>query len=184
MLNIQINKSASLQLDIAAIYAETLPNRLQAAQSSAMEKTRSELKNKLPQLGRPAKYIIVNIEGFGPVGATLRLSPQKSYRSGKHGYDRGAAAAVFMAGRRGGRIVRADSGSAMKIRSESVAKGYPPYLKKIKLSKLKSHKDEIRRLAKDITLKNIKLGLRAQGFGTRGGAPMKPSLDAPFRIPT
>lgn len=183
MLNIQINKNASLQLDVAAIYAESLPNRLQAAQSAGLARAKSELKNKLPQLGRPAKYIVVNIEGFGPVGATLRLSPQRSYRSGKHGYDRGAAAAVFIAGRRGGRVVRASADGVMKIRAQSVAQGYPPYLKKIKLSKLKSHKDEIRKLAKDITIKNIGLGLSAQGFGSKGGRPTRRSVDAPFRMP-
>jgi len=183
MLSIKINKNANLQLQVAAIYAETLPNRLQAAQSAGLEKAKNELKNKLPQLGRPAKYIIVNIEGFGPVGATLKLSPQKSYRSGKHGYDRGAAAAVFMTGRRGGRVVRATSGGVMKIRAQSVAQGYPPYLRKIKLSKLKSHKDEIKKLAKEVTIKNIRLGLRTQGFGPRGGRPAKASIDAPFRMP-
>lgn len=183
MLSIRVDKNASLQLDIAALYTETLPNRLQAAQSAGLQKAKTELKNKLPQLGRPAKYIIVNVEGFGPVGATLKLSPQKSYRSGKHGYDRGAAASVFITGRRGGKVVRSTSGGVMKIRAQSVAQGYPPYLKKIKLSKLKSHKAEIKKLAKDVAIKNIELGLRSQGFGSKGGKPTKLSIDAPFRMP-
>jgi len=183
MLSIQINKNASLQLEVAAIYAESLPNRLQAARSAGLEKAKNELKNKLPQLGRPAKYIVVNIEGFGPVGATLKLSPQKSYRSGKHGYDRGAAAAVFISGRRGGRVVRPIGDGVMKIRAQSVGQGYPPYLKKIKLSRLKSHKDEIKKLAKEIAIKNIGLGLQSQGFGAKGGRPTRISVDAPFRMP-
>lgn len=183
MLSIRIDKSANIQLDVAALYAEMLPNRIQAAQAAGLQKAKTELKNKLPQLGRPAKYIIVNIEGFGPVGATLRLSPQKSYRSGKHGYDRGAAAAVFISGRRGGKVVRSSSGGAMKIRAQSVAQGYPPYLKKIKLSKLPSHKAEIKKLARDVTIRNIQFGLRSQGFGSKGGRPSKMSVDAPFSMP-
>lgn len=183
MLSIRVDKSANLQLAIATAFAETLPNRLQAAQSAGLQKAKAELKNKLPQLGRPAKYIIVNIEGFGPIGAALRLSPQKSYRSGRHGYDRGAAAAVFIAGRKGGKVIRSAGGAAMKIRTQSVAEGYPPYLKKIKLSRLKSHKAEIKKLARDITIKNIGLGLRSQGFGARSGDPIRMATDAPFSVP-
>lgn len=183
MLSIRIDQSANIQLGIAATFTESLPNRLQAAQSAGLQKAKAELRNKLPQLGRPAKYIVVNIEGFGPVGATLKLSPQKSYRSGRHGYDRGAAAAVFIAGRKGGRVIRSVGGSAMKIRTQSVAEGYPPYLKKIKLSRLKSHKAEIKKLSRDIAIKNIGLGLRSQGFGPRGGNPIRMATDAPFNVP-
>lgn len=180
MLSVRVNKKSSYQAQIAAIYAETLPNRLQAAQASAIEKAKQEIRRSLPELGDPAKYILVEVAGFGVVGATLKLTPQKQNRSNKHGYDRGMAAYVFIKGRRGGRVVRAKNAEVMKLRKESVAVGYPAYLKKFKLGALKSHKDEIKNLAYEILLRNIKLGLRTQGFGPRGGTPARPATDRPF----
>lgn len=180
MLSIRVNKKSSYQAQIASIFTATLPNRLQAAQSAALEKTKQELRRKLPELGDPAKYILVDVAGFGPVGATLKLSPQKSRRSSKSGYDRGMGAYVFIKGRKGGRIVKAKSANVMKLRKESVEAGYPPYLKKFKLGALQSHRDEIKNMAREIVLGNIRLGLRTQGFGTRGGAPARPATDIPF----
>jgi hypothetical protein len=181
MLSIQINKNADLQLDIAAAYVEILPNRIAAARSSAMELAKKELKNKLPQLGNPAKYLVVNVEGFGPVGATIRVAPQKSYRTGKHGYDRGVAASVFLSGRRSGRIITAKSGGKMKLRPGSVSEGYPPFLKRIKLGAIKSHKDAVRRMVKDTTLKSLRSSFKLQGFGPRGGI-QRPRIDAPTQV--
>lgn len=180
MLSIRVNKNATLQAQVAAIFAETLPNRLQAAQSAGLQKAKQEIRAKLPELGDPAKYILVDIAGFGPVGATLKLTPQKPKRSSKSGYDRGMAAYVFIKGRRGGRVVRAKNAQVMKLRKESVATGYPPYLKKFKLGALASHRDEIRKMAREILMSNIRLGLRTQGFGTRGGTPARPATDRPF----
>jgi hypothetical protein len=180
MLSIRINRNATLQTQVAAVFAEILPNRLQAAQSAALEKSKQEIRAKLPELGDPAKYILVDIVGFGPIGATLKLTPQKSKRSSKSGYDRGMGAYVFIKGRRGGRVIRAKNAKVMKLRQDSVAAGYPRYLKKFKLGALKSHRDEIRQIAKQIILNNIRLGLRTQGFGTRGGTPARPATDQPF----
>jgi len=180
MLSIRVNKKATDQTLFAAIYAESLPNRLQAAQSVAMQKAKQEIKVKLAEMGRPGKYIIVNIAGFGPVGATLKLTPQASKRSSKSGYDRGMGAYVFIKGRRGGRVVRAQNVNVMKLRKASVAEGYPPYLKKFKLGALKSHRDEIRNMARQILNSNIRQALRTQGFGTRGGTPARPATDRPF----
>jgi len=181
MLNIRINKNAALELNIATIYAETLPNRIAAARSAAMQKAKQEAKAKLPQLGRPAKYIVISVEGFGPVGATIKASPQKSYRSGKHGYDRGMGASIFLTGRRAGKIIFSQSKSFMKIRPESVNKGYPPYLVKVRMGAVRSHKDEVKRMLKEITLRNLRRGLNLQGFGPRGGVA-RPTLDAPAQI--
>lgn len=180
MLSIRVDKNSSYQAQIAAISAESLPNRLKAAQSAALEKAKQQLKIQLPTLGRPAKYILINIEGFGPVGATLRLTPQKSYRSSKVGYDRGMAAYVFIKGRRGGRVVKAKSGNAMKVRQKSVAEGYPPFLKEFKLGPLRPNKDAVLKMAREVVLESVKLGLRAQGFGTRGGTPRRIATDIPF----
>jgi len=178
MLSIRIDKRVNVQLDVAAIYAESLPNRIEAARSVALEMSKKEVKSKLPQLGRPAKYLIVQVEGFGPVGANLRVSPQKSSRSGRSGYDRGLAATVFLTGRRGGRIISAKSGKFMKLRKESVAKGYPPYLRTARLGKLKSNKEDVRNTVKQITLANLRKSFQRQGFGARGGVS-RPGLDAP-----
>lgn len=176
MLSLRINASASDQLMAARSYIEVLPNRIEAARAIALEKTKADLKVSLPQMGRPAKYIIVNIEGFGPVGAAIKLSPQASSRSSKHGYDRGKAAEVFLGGRRGGTVVT----GRMKLRPGSVAAGYPKYIKKFKLSKLKSHKDQVRNLTKQTLLKNLKSAFKSQGFGTRGGAPTRSGSDTPM----
>jgi len=181
MLSIQINKNADVQLGVAAAYVEILPNRIASARSAAMESAKKELRNKLSQLGNPAKYLVINVEGFGPVGATIRVAPQKSYRTGKHGYDRGVAASVFLSGRRSGRIITAKSGGKMKLRPGSVSEGYPPFLKRIKLGAIKSHKDEVRRIVKDTTLKSLRSAFRSQGFGTRGGI-QRPTIDAPVQV--
>lgn len=181
MLSIRIDKRASEQLAVASAYIEVLPNRIEAARSAALMKSKSELKNRLSTLGRPAKYIVINVEGFGPVGATLKAAPQKSYRTGKHGYDRGMAASVFLTGRRGGRIVMAKSTGWMKLRPESVGQGYPPYLKKVRLSALPSNRDKVKRLMKDITLKNLRAAFQRQGFGPRGGIS-RIATDAPVQI--
>lgn len=175
MLSIRINKSATIQMDIAAAFISVLPNRLEAARSAALEKAKAELKARIPEMGRPAKYIIISIEGFGPIGASIKLSPPASNRSSKHGYDRGKAAEVFMGGRRGGKVVT----GRMKLRPGSVASGYPKYLKKFKLSKLKSHKVELSKLTKEVVLNNLKVALRNQGFGARGGNPQAMSNDTP-----
>lgn len=180
MLSIRVNKNSSYQAQIASIFTGSLPNRLQAAQSAALEKTKQELKRRLPDLGDPAKYIIVDVAGFGPVGATLKLTPQKSKRSSKSGYDRGMAAYVFLKGRKGGRVVRAKSASVMKLRKESVAAGYPPFLKQFKLGALQSNRDKVKNMARQVVLENIRLGLRTQGFGTRGGTPARRGTDIPF----
>jgi len=180
MLSIRVDKKASIQATVAAIYAETLPNRLQAAQAVAMQKSKQEIKVKLAEMGRPGKYIIVNISGLGPVGAILKLTPQASKRSSKSGYDRGMGAYVFIKGRRGGRVVRAQNGNVMKLRKASVAGGYPQYLKKFKLGALESHRDEIINMARQILNSNIRQALRTQGFGTRGGTPARPATDRPF----
>ncbi len=180
MLSIRVDKGSSYQARIAAVFVETLPNRLQAAQASALEKTKQELKRKLPELGDPAKYILIDVVKFGAVGATIKLSPQKSNRSRKSGYDRGMAAYVFMKGRRGGKVVVARKGQAMKLRGESVAMGYPPFLRKFKLGPLKANQDKIKNMARENVLSNIRLALRTQGFGTRGGTPARPATDRPF----
>lgn len=180
MLSIRLNKNASYQTQIAALFLENLPNRIQAAQAAALEKTKQELRRKLPELGKPAKYIVVDIAGFGPIGATLRLTPQKSNRSSRSGYDRGMAAYVFIKGRRGGRIVVPKSAQIMKLRKQSVAEGYPPFLKQFKLGALKSNKDQIRNMARETLLSNIHLGLRTQGFGTKSGTPSRIRTDKPF----
>lgn len=180
MLSIRVNKNSSYQAQIAAIFAETLPNRIQAAQTSALEKTKQELRRKLPELGDPAKYILIDVAGLGIIGATLKLSPQKSNRSSRSGYDRGMAAYVFIKGRKGGKIVRPKTAQVMKLRKESVAMGYPPFLRQFRLGALKSNKDKIANMARETVLSNIRLGLRTQGFGTRGGAPARPATDRPF----
>lgn len=179
MLSMRINKNAALELDIAALYAETLPNRIAAARSASLEKSRREIKAKLPELGRAAKYLLVNIDGFGPVGATIKITPQKSSRSGKHGYDRGMGASVFLTGRKSGRIIFSQTTGYMKLRPESVSKGYPPYLRTAKLGALRSHKEEVRRVTRQIIIKNLRRGLNLQGFGPRGSVA-RPTMDAPL----
>jgi hypothetical protein len=181
MLSIRIDKNTDVQLGAAAAYIEILPNRIASARSAAMELAKRDLRSQLSQLGNPAKYLVINVQGFGPVGATIRVTPQKSYRTGKHGYDRGVAASVFLSGRRGGRIVTAKSGGKMKLRPGSVSAGYPPFLKKIKLGAIKSNKDEVRRLVKDTTLKSLRSAFRSQGFGARGGI-QRPTRDTPVQV--
>lgn len=180
MLSLRVDKRASIQAAVAAAYAETLPNRIQAAQSVALQKSKQEIKTKLAEMGRPGKYIIVQIAGFGPVGATLKLTPQASKRSSKSGYDRGMGAYVFIKGRRGGRIIRPHTANVMKLRKQSVAAGYPPFLKKARLGAIASNRDEIRKVAREILNANIRQGLRTQGFGTRGGTPVREFTDRPF----
>lgn len=170
MLKMSINRSATLQIEVAAAYAQTIPNRIASAQSSALESVKRKAPNELSKFGRAAKYLDISVSRFGSIGMKMTVSPSKKKGSaGKHGYNLQAATTVLLAGRRGGRIVTAKKAGAMKVRPESVQKGYSKFYRAITLAPIKSKKQEIKKYLRDMVLAELKAKLKIVGIGPRGG---------------
>lgn len=172
MLKVQVNSKATKQMENVLAKIDTFPNRIAAAQTHAMNRSINQIVQKLVTKHKAAKYLIFKIEKVGNLGSRLHIEPPSS--SDLEGYY---AALTFIKGRKGGRIIKAKNGGAMKLRSESVSKGYPKYLKFAKLGRMQPHEKEIRQLSKDIIIENIKYSLEKQGFGPRGGS--KSTEDTP-----
>jgi len=170
----QVDKSASVQLEIAAAYIDVLPNRIASAQSSAMESVKRKAPNELAKIAKAARHLDFAISKHGPVGIKMTVRPSKKKGSGgKHGYNLQIATAVLLTGRRGGRIVRPKQAKAMKVRPQSVQKGYSPYYKLITLGPIRSRKKEIKDSLKKLVLGELRNKFKLIGIGARGGVSAK-----------
>jgi hypothetical protein len=178
MLKISINKTASAQMEYAALNTQILPLRLQAAQMRAINAAEEKLKNRLPEVSRAARYLEVKAMQFGPVGAKLVISPAKSSKSGKNGRNVQIASSIVLTGKKGGGYIYPKKKDAMKLRSESIAEGYGQFYKRVKKARIKSKRPEVRELARQVVVDLISQSLTKEGFGKRGGVS-RPSTDIP-----
>lgn len=171
MLKMSINKSASLQLEVAAAYFDVLPNRIASAQASAMESAKRRASSELAKFGKAAKYLSFTITKYGPIGVRMSVSPSKNRgRAGKHGKNVQIASAILLTGRKGGRIVTAKKpGGKMKVRPQSVREGYNKYYTSIELAPIQSKRNEIKREMRNIVLQELSTKLKAIGIGSKGG---------------
>lgn len=165
MLKMTINSNATVQLQNIVNKLDTFPNRIASAQQSALTRSQKQLIDQMSKLGKGAKYLKYNIKQKGPLGMSLEVGfPSRSNASEYY------AALIFLKGRRGGKIIRAKSGRIMKLREESVRKGYPEYLRVVKLGPVRGKQDQFKQASRDIVLKNLKFAVQRFGFGPRGGS--------------
>ena len=178
MLKITINKSASAQMEYAALNTQILPLRLQAAQFRAVNAAVEKVKSRLPEISRGAKYLDVKVMGYGPVGAKLVISPSKKTQTGKNGRNLQIASSIVLTGKKGGGYIYPKKKMAMKLRSESVADGYGQFYSRVKKARIKSKRPEVKELARQVVVDLIGQALTKEGFGKRGGVS-RPSMDIP-----
>jgi hypothetical protein len=170
MLKIQINKNASLQLQVAAAYIDVLPNRIASAQQAAALSAQKKLPNRIATVAKAAKYLNVSVERYGPVGINIVIGPSKNRGSkGKHGYNKQIASAIVLTGRKSHGTIRAKGDGMMKTRPESVSEGYNRYYKEVRSRAIPSKKTQIRQIARTIVAAELSAAFTRQGFGTRGG---------------
>ena len=171
MLKMTINRSASIQLETAAIYFDILPNRIASAQASAMESAKRRAESELVKFGKAAKYLSFSISKYGPIGVRMTVSPSKNRgTAGKHGRNVQIASAILLTGRKGGRIVKAKvPGGKMKVRPESVRQGYNAYYTSIELAPIQSKREQIKREMRKLVIQEISNKLKLIGIGARGG---------------
>jgi len=174
MLKITINRAASAQMEYAAIYTQTLPLRLQAAQMRAILAAVEKVKARLPEISRAARYLDVKAMPYGPVGAKLIISPNKRSQTGKSGRNLQIGSSIVLTGKKGGGYVYPKQKRAMKLRRESVLMGYGEFYTRVKKARIKSRRSEVRALASQVVIGLIQESLTKEGFGKRGGlkAPM------------
>jgi len=178
MLKITINKTASAQMEYAALNTQTLPLRLQAAQMRAVMAAAEKVKNRLPEVSRGARYLEVKAMSFGPVGAKLVITPSKNSKTGKDGRNVQIASSVVLTGKKGGGYIYPKNRRAMKLRKESVINGYGQFYTRVRKARIKSKRPEVRALAREVIIDLINQSLTKEGFGKRGGVS-RPSTDIP-----
>ena len=166
MLKIQINSNATKQMEALINKIDTFPNRIASIQQSALRRSQSQLIQKLSRTHKGAKYIKFNIVASGDLG--YRMTMTTPDEKGTSAYY---AALMVLKGRKGGKIIVARNSSVMRLRDESVRKGYPPFLDKAVLGSIKSAEQEIKLQSKEIVIENIRYAIKRFGFGVRGGAP-------------
>ena len=169
MLKIRINKSASAQMEYAAIRTQTVPLRLQIAQLRAINAAAEKIKSRLPEISRGAKYLEVKAMPYGPVGAQLVISPAKGSKSNKGGRNVQIASAIVLTGKKGGGYIYPKRTAAMKLRAESVAAGYGQFYTRFRKARIVSKRPAVRELAKQVVVSLINQSLSKEGFGPRGG---------------
>lgn len=178
MLKITVNRTASAQMEYAALNTQILPLRLQAAQMRAINAAADKIKNRLPEISRGAKYLEVKAMPSGPVGAKLVIAPAKSSKSGKNGRNVQIASSIVLTGKKGGGYIYPKKKDAMKLRAETTAEGYGQFYKRVKKARIKSKRPEVRELARQVIVDLIGQSLTKEGFGKRGGVS-RPSIDIP-----
>jgi len=166
MLKMKINSNATKQMEALINKIDTFPNRIASIQQSALARSQSQLIQKLSRTHKGAKYIKFNITQSGPLG--YRMSMSTPDEKGTAAYY---AALMVLKGRRGGRLIRPRKANLLRLRSESVAKGYPPFLEQAVLGSVKSAEQQIKIESKELVIKNIKYAIERFGFGPNGGAP-------------
>ena len=173
-IKMKVNSNATKQMEAIIAKVDTFPNRIASIQQSSLARSRAEIARKLQRMSTGAKYLEYDIQKSGLLGYKLVIGPpQKNNR--KEYY----AAYNFIKGRSGGQIVRAKNAKMMKLREESVRKGYPQYLSEIKLASLPSHKAQIMLEMREVVLKNLRYSADRFGFGPRGGADGLEDLPMP-----
>lgn len=180
MLKISINRSASAQMEYAALNTQILPLRLQAAQMRAINAAVEKVKSRLPEVSRAARYLEVKAMSYGPVGAKLVIAPAKQSKTDKNGRNVQIASSIVLTGKKGGGYIYPKRKYAMKLRAESTAEGYGEFYRKVRKARIKSKRTEVRELARQVVIDLIGQSLTKEGFGKRGGVS-RPSTDIPRR---
>lgn len=175
MLKITINKTASAQMEYAALNTQMLPLRLQAAQIRAVLAAVKKVKSRLPEISRAASYLEVEAVSYGPVGAKLIISPSRKKDTDKNGRNLQIGSAIVLTGKKGGGMISSKR-KIMKLRPASVAAGYGQFYAQVKKVRIKSKRNEVRELAKQEVVNLIGLALTKEGFGKRGGVS-RPTMD-------
>ena len=169
MLNIRINKNASLQMDVAAAYYTVLPARVEHAQAQGLASAEKKIPAALKDVGRAAKYLQVKVEKFGPVGTTIRIKPFPRNQTGRNGRNIQIGSAILLTGKKGGGTIEAQNAGLMKTRPESVAQGYRRFYFEVRKVAIASKREQIKKIAKAVVLAELKKSFTKQGFGVRGG---------------
>ena len=168
MLSIRVNKSSLIQTEMAAIYYSVLPVRVQHAQVQAMMRSKRDMKMATADLGRAAKYLQYEIIPFGPTGMTLKVKPYPKGSFRKDGGNIQIGSAILLTGKKGGGVIRGKGNGIMKVRSESVGQGYSEFYRAVRKVAIPSKRKEIREIAKQVIIKNLKQEFIRQGFTARG----------------
>ena len=168
MLNVQISKNASIQLETAALYYSIFPIRVQAAQREALESSKGKLKNAFKTVGAAAKYLEYDLIPYGTTGMRLRIKPPATAETGDYGRNTQIGASILLTGRKGKAKIHAKSGGIMATRP-GWSGGSRMFFYEARLVAIKSKKEQIKQIASAIILKQISAALTKQGFGVRGG---------------
>ena len=177
MLKITVNKSASNQTEAAALFFDTFPNRITAAQSSAMSTVAMEAPKVLVKYGRAAKYFQFAIQRTGASGMKLTMSPATGGKvpSRRDGYNAAIGAAILLGGRRGGTVIRPRNGQALSFREGTSTHGDGVFGAS-RVSAIRSKKNDIKAEMRQMVIREINNHLRYVGFGSRGGIPSGPDF--------
>lgn len=169
-VKIKINSNATKQMQAVISKIDTFPNRIASAQQSALIRSIPSIYTNLSRMSSAAYHIDFDIQESGPLGYTLTLKAPNKGRKSRDGSEAYYAVLMFIKGRPGGQILRSNSGKMMKLRDESVRKGYPEYLRQVKLGSMPNNEDRIKRELRETVLRNIEYVLKRFGFGPRGGS--------------
>lgn len=177
MLKITVNKSASIQTEAAALFFDTFPNRITAAQSSAMSTVAIEAPQVLVKYGRAAKYFQFAIQRTGVSGMKLTMSPATGGKvpSRRDGYNAAIGAAILLGGRKGGTVIRPRNGQALSFREGTSTHGDGVFGAS-RVSPIRSKRNDIKAEMRQMIIREINNHLRYVGFGTRGGIPKGPDF--------
>lgn len=177
MLKITVNKSASIQTEAAALFFDTFPNRITAAQSSAMSAVAMEAPQVLVKYGRAAKYFQFAIQRSGVSGMKLTMSPATGGKvpSRRDGYNAAIGAAILLSGRKGGTVIRPKNGQALAFR-EGTSNHGDGVFGASRVSAIRSKRNEIKAEMRQMIVREINNHLKYVGFGSRGGIPKGPDF--------
>lgn len=177
IVTIQVNSNATNQLQNVINKINTYPNKIQSAQVMALNKTHKELIQKLSRISPNARHLHFSIVNVGTLGARVKVGvPPKS--RGKKSYY---AALMFIKGRKSGKIIKPRKRKAMKLyadesRNKQNSSRYPEFLKSARQGAMPNNESVIKQTARELIIHNLKIALKRQGFGARGGAPSAPDM--------
>ena len=177
VLKITVNKSASNQTEAAALFFDTFPNRITAAQSSAMSTVAIEAPQVLVKYGRAAKYFQFAIQRTGVSGMKLTMSPATGGKvpSRRDGYNAAIGAAILLGGRKGGTVIRPRNQQALSFR-EGTSNSGDGVFGASRVSAIRSKRNDIKAEMRQMIVREINNHLRYVGFGSRGGIPKGPDF--------
>ncbi len=177
VLKITVNKSASIQTEAAALFFDTFPNRITAAQSSAMSAVAIEAPKVLVKYGRAAKYFQFAIQRTGASGMKLTMSPATSGKvpSRRDGYNAAIGAAILLGGRKGGTVIRPRNQQALSFRQGTSNSGDGVFGAS-RVSAIRSKRNDIKAEMRQMITREINNHLKYVGFGSRGSVPTGPDF--------